>query len=54
MELRRGQLAPAYQHLQAVLDHHPPAHIQAAAIDALQEIGEHQKYAMRRYAANRR
>jgi len=51
MELRRGQLAPAYQHLQAVLDHHPSAEIRAAAIDALQEIAELQKYPMRRYAS---
>jgi membrane associated rhomboid family serine protease len=51
MELRRGQLAPAYQHLQAVLDQHPSAAMRAAAVDALQEIAELQKYPMRRYAS---
>jgi len=51
MELRRGQLAPAYQHLQTVLDQRPSAEIRAAAVDALQEIAELQKYPMRRYAS---
>jgi membrane associated rhomboid family serine protease len=54
MELRRGQLAPAYQHLQAVLDHRPSADVEARASDALREIAERQKYPMRRYAAHPR
>jgi membrane associated rhomboid family serine protease len=51
MELRRGQLAAAYQHLQAVLDHRPSTETRALALDALQEIFERQKYPMRRYAS---
>jgi len=51
MELRRGQLAPAYQHLQAVLDHQPSAETQALALDALHAIAEGQKYPMRRFAS---
>jgi membrane associated rhomboid family serine protease len=51
MELRRGQLAPAYQHLQAVFEHRPSPETRALALDALQEIGERQKYPMRRFAS---
>lgn len=51
MELGRGQLAPAYQHLQSVLDHQPSAETQARALDALHAIAEGQKYPMRRFAS---
>ena len=51
MELRRGQLAPAYQHLHAVLEHDPLPDERALALDALREIAELQKYPMRRYAS---
>jgi membrane associated rhomboid family serine protease len=50
MELRREQLAPAYQHLQTVFDHNPSPDIRAAARDALSAIVERQKYPMRRFS----
>jgi membrane associated rhomboid family serine protease len=50
VELRRGQLAPAYQHLRRVLEGHAAPETQARAAEALRVIAEHQKYPMRRFA----
>lgn len=50
MELRRGQLAAAYQHLRAVLDLDPSLATRTRAIDAIDTIAARQKYPMRRYA----
>jgi membrane associated rhomboid family serine protease len=49
VELQRGQLAPAYQHLRRVLDSNPAPETQARAAEALRVITEHQKYPMRRF-----
>ena len=51
MELRRGQLAPAYQHLRAVLDRNPSTETRARAVAGLQAIAAQQKYPMRRFDA---
>ena len=50
MEMRRGQLATAYQHLRAVLDLDPSLRTRTLAIDAIDAIAARQKYPMRRYA----
>jgi membrane associated rhomboid family serine protease len=50
MELRRGQLAAAYQHLRAVLDLDPSLRTRTRAIDAIEAIAARQKYPMRRFA----
>ena len=49
VELRRGQLAPAYQHLRAALERDPAPETRARAIEALQAIAGQQKYAMPRF-----
>ena len=54
MELRRGQLAPAYQHLRAVLDRDPSTEARARALAGLHAIAAQQKYPMRRFVAGAR
>jgi membrane associated rhomboid family serine protease len=49
VELRRGQLAPAYQHLRASLERDPAPATRARAIEALRAIAGQQKYVMPRY-----
>ena len=49
VELRRGQLAPAYQHLRASLERDPAPVTRARAIEALRAIAGQQKYPMPRY-----
>ena len=46
MELRRGQLAPAYQHLRASLERDPGPGTRSRAMAALREIAGQQKYPM--------
>jgi membrane associated rhomboid family serine protease len=50
VELGRGQLAPAYQHLRASLERNPAPGTRARAMQALGEIADQQKYPMRRYS----
>ena len=49
VELRRGQLAPAYQHLRASLERDPTPATRARAIEALQAIARQQKYPLPRF-----
>ena len=49
VELRRGQLAPAYQHLRASLERDPAPATRARAMEALRAIAGQQKYAMPRF-----
>jgi membrane associated rhomboid family serine protease len=49
VELRRGQLAPAYQHLRASLERDPDPVTRARAVEALRAIARQQKYPMPRY-----
>jgi membrane associated rhomboid family serine protease len=49
VELGRGQLAPAYQHLRASLDRDPAPETRVRATEALQSIAGQQKYAMPRF-----
>ena len=49
VELGRGQLAPAYQHLRASLDRDPAPETRVRATEALQPIAGQQKYAMPRF-----
>ena len=50
VELARGQLAPAYQHLRASLERDPAPATRARAMAALREIADQQKYPMRRFS----
>ena len=49
VEIQRGQLASAYQHLRHVLEDDAAPETRARASDALRIIAEHQKYPMRRF-----
>ncbi len=53
VELRRGQLAPAYQHLRASLERDPAPGTRVRAMEALREIADQQKYPMQRFAGRR-
>jgi membrane associated rhomboid family serine protease len=50
-EMRRQQLAPAYQHLRSVLELNPSAETRSMADSALEAIARHQKYPMRSFRA---
>jgi len=49
MELRRGQLAAAYQHLRASLERDPAPGTRVRAMEALREIAAQQKYPLPRF-----
>ena len=53
VELRRGQLAPAYQHLRASLERDPAPGTRVRAMEALREIADQQKYPMQRFEGRR-